>query len=151
MTPARTPTVLVIEDDTDDQILLAEALQSSGREALLEFCADGEAATAYLHRVLDGDAPTPHMVLLDLRLPGESGLELLARLKSHPVLRALPIVVFTTSWFEDDVRAAYAAGANAFVIKPLRFEELVATMQSLTAFWLDRCQPSPLPARGVGA
>ena len=151
MTRTQIPTVLVIEDDTDDQILLAEALQSSGRPALLEFCADAKAATEHLDRVLAGDAATPHLVLLDLRLPGESGLELLARLKSHPILRTLPVVVFTTSWFEDDVRDAYAAGANAFVIKPLRFDDLVATTQAIAAFWLDRCQLSPLPTPGASA
>jgi CheY-like chemotaxis protein len=132
-------TLLIVEDSPEDLEATLRALRKTGREHPIVHCADGDEALDYLHgrgrHANEVVAPRPALVLLDLNLPGTDGRDVLAEIKSHPNLRALPVVVFTTSGDARDVDACYRAGANAYVQKPVRVDELVTTLQRALDFW----------------
>jgi CheY-like chemotaxis protein len=97
---------------------------------------DGEAALDYLyHRGAHAEAERPALVLMDLRMPGIGGHELLLRLKSDAGLRTIPIIVFSSSALPQEVRAAYAEGANSYLRKPEERAGLQAMVQALRDFW----------------
>jgi CheY-like chemotaxis protein len=104
-------------------------------------CCDGDEALDYLHRrggfAAAGGAPRPAVVLLDLNLPGTDGREVLEHVKGDEGLRSIPVVVFTTSSNPGDVQASYRTGASGFIIKPIRFEELMRAVENLKGYWLD--------------
>jgi CheY-like chemotaxis protein len=83
------------------------------------------------------DTPRPGIILLDLNMPRKDGREALAEIKADESLRAIPIVVLTTSKDEDDVHRTYALGANSFITKPVTHTGLVDVMRSLTKYWFD--------------
>ncbi len=87
----------------------------------------------------------PHLVVLDLHMPRLHGLDALKQLRArHP---AVPVVVMTTSWSEDDVAASYQLGANSFIIKPVLYDELMDTARGLVQYWFELSE-IPSPARG---
>ena len=131
-------TVLLIDDDQDDADLLRLAFRRHDRDADLVVAFDGGEALAILAAAgrLGGrlrDLPT--LVLLDLKLRGASGLEVLRRIRAAAETAALPVVVMTSSVERQDVDEAYAAGANAYVRKPDTFEELVTMTGTILEFW----------------
>jgi CheY-like chemotaxis protein len=129
--------VLVVEDSDDDWDTALEAARHCGCEHRLLRAADGDAAMALLQG--HGAPPRrPAFVLLDLNLPGLDGRELLAQIKSDAVTRQLPVVVFSTSASPRDVAACYAAGANAYHVKPVGFSDHVAQLRSLFDYWLTQ-------------
>jgi CheY-like chemotaxis protein len=98
---------------------------------------DGEAAVDFLRR--EGghrDAPRPDLVLLDLNLPRLDGREVLARIKSDPGLRSIPVVVLTTSKAAEDVRRSYELHANAFVTKPAELDRFLSVVRQVGEFFL---------------
>ncbi|MCL4744533.1 MAG: response regulator [Burkholderiaceae bacterium] len=100
---------------------------------------DGEEALEFLRRsgryAQAGAAPRPDLVLLDLRLPGMSGLEVLRTIKSDDDLSTIPVVVLTSSGDPDDVTRAYSFRANSYVAKPLDFERFRAIVRELDFYW----------------
>ncbi|MCB9762582.1 MAG: response regulator [Alphaproteobacteria bacterium] len=140
--------LLVAEDDTDDQLLLVEALREADVPHEVNFVPDGAEMLAYLNR--EGSwsdprsSPRPSLVLLDLNMPRVSGFEVLERRQEHPTLRVIPVIVMTSSWSERDIARCYSLGANAFITKPVTFDQLVNVMGALGSFWLETCElPSP--------
>ena len=98
---------------------------------------DGEAAVDFLRREGGhGDAPRPDLVLLDLNLPRLDGREVLARIKSDPGLRSIPVVVLTTSKSEEDVRRSYELHANAYVTKPVELDRFLSVVRQVGEFFL---------------
>ena len=130
--------VAVIEDSDEDYFALRRALAGSRGE--LTRYRDGDSALAHLR---EPNAPWPAVLLLDLNLPGTSGLDVLRALRSEPGLRRLPVVVLSGSDREEDIGEAYAAGANAYIIKPLEFGQLRHAMESMWAFWNLALVPRP--------
>ncbi|UUX95970.1 response regulator [Aquabacterium sp. J223] len=136
----RPPTLLVVEDNPDDLLLLRRALQRSAVGTQLQALADGEAACAYL----DGRGdyadrqrfPLPRLLLLDWKLPRRSGREVLQWLRGEPALTGLAVVVMSSSGEAEDVVAALAAGANAYVQKPGGSQALQAMVDATLGFWL---------------
>jgi CheY-like chemotaxis protein len=122
--------LIVVEDSDEDFEALARVLrETTSRDAVIRY-QTGEEALAGVTA-----AAPPALVLLDLNLPGVQGLDILARWKADPALRVVPIIVLSGSSREEDVDAAYEAGANAYLAKPIDFAELRKAIVSLHAFW----------------
>ena len=134
------PLVLIAEDDAEDRELITDALQTARPAVSLQFVLDGQELMDYLQRGSDFSSHTrshhPVIILLDLKMPRKDGHEALAELKSDPALRAIPVIVLTTSRDEHDVRTSYDLGASSFITKPTTNTELVEAMDSLSEYWL---------------
>ncbi len=129
--------ILLVEDSPSDQELTREAFQSARILNELHIVDDGEAALDFLFRRGDySDAPRPDIVLLDLNLPRKDGREVLAEVKECPDLRHIPIIVLTTSDDEHDVLQSYGLHANAYLTKPVEFENFIAVLKAVEQFWL---------------
>jgi CheY-like chemotaxis protein len=127
--------------------LTQRAFKQAGLPHDLRVVRDGDEALAYLHR--EGaykeseTAPRPDVILLDLNLPRMGGHELLRAVKQDNRLRQVPIIVLTTSERPDDVRLAYDAGANAYLLKPVEFSRFTEVIGQLGKFWLETVELPP--------
>ncbi|MDH3718081.1 MAG: response regulator [Planctomycetota bacterium] len=128
--------ILLAEDSPTDAQLTKEALATCETEHRVHVVTDGAGAIAFLLREPPySDAPRPDLVLLDLKMPRKDGCEVLEKLKTHDDLKAIPVIVLTTSIAETDVRGAYAHHANSYVVKPLDFGQFVQVMKVVEQFW----------------
>lgn len=143
-----TGTILLVEDDPNDVLLIRRALRRATIPNPIEVVSDGEAAVAYLAgrgTYADRTAhPLPALMLLDLKLPRRSGFEVLEWLRQQPGLRRLRVVVFTSSGLAADIRRAYELGANSYLVKPLEFDALQDMLQALGAYWLTLSEKADL-------
>lgn len=134
------PTLLVVDDNPDDQVLLQQAWQLT-RPVNLYVLEDGEALLNFLEQqqcaVLLGQATQPSLILLDLRMPKKDGFTVLSELKSKSAFKSIPVIVLTTSNAQSDLNYAYELGANACLIKPDTFPELLQVVQAINQFWLE--------------
>lgn len=140
--------ILLVEDNGDDVALVRRAFRRAGITTRLEVVGDGDAAVDYLQGSgpwSDRQAwPLPRLLLLDLKLPRRSGLEVLQWVRGQPALRALVVVVLTSSRENTDLRRAYAAGANSYLVKPVDFDDLLRMVQTLELYWMGLNEvPSP--------
>ncbi len=133
-------TVLHIDDDLNDTELLRAATRRAEAHFDLQNVEDSEQAMAYLNGVPPYSNrlrhPLPALILLDLKMPRATGFELLKWIRKHPEMDAVPIVVLSGSELHEDIRQAYAFGANSYLIKPLGFEALVNLVRDVKAVWL---------------
>jgi CheY-like chemotaxis protein len=130
-------TILVVEDDPDDRDLLARAFRKAGVTMPLRFAVDGDEALAYLGAaVADLPDSCPAVILLDLKLPRRSGFEVLEWIKGHPALRRVPVIILTSSRESVDLRRAYDLGANSYLVKPARSDDLLRMVEQIHAYWL---------------
>ena len=136
------PTVLYVEDNADDFLLLKLASRKCGTPFSLQHVDDGDKAIAYLSGTgayADREEhPFPDLVLLDLRLPRLDGFEVLQWIRTNPATRTLPVVVLAGSAFRADIRRALELGANSYASKPARFNELEVLVDQITDVWLAR-------------
>lgn len=129
--------VLLVEDDPGDVLMTQEAFADYKIANTLSVVTNGEDAISYMHkRGRFSDAPTPDLVLLDLNLPRRNGREVLREIKEDPELRRIPVVILTTSDAEEDVLASYMLHANAYVRKPVDFEQFVAAVRAIDDFFI---------------
>lgn len=132
--------VLLVEDDDNDVLFVQRAFKHAGILNPLEVVRDGDQAVAYLGgtgQYEDREKhPLPVFVLLDLKMPRRSGLEVLEWVKEREGLRRIPIVVLTSSKKDSDVSKAYELGANSYLVKPVSFEGLIELTKSLQLYWL---------------
>lgn len=146
-TPRR---ILLVEDSSNDVELTLEALERNRIANPVDVVRDGAEALAYLGRTgryEKRSGEDPLVVLLDLKLPKLDGLEVLAAMRGDPALRALPVVMLTSSREERDIVRSYGLGVNAYVVKPVDFEEFNQAIRDLGLFWAVVNQPPP-PASG---
>ncbi len=132
--------ILLVEDNPDDVALTLRALKKSGVAARLATAGDGVEALDYLfgtgpHAGRD-PAETPHLILLDLKLPRVDGIEVLRRIRADARTRLLPVVILTSSQEQRDLVNGYASGANSFIRKPVDFTEFLNVMRRLSQYWL---------------
>lgn len=130
--------VLVVEDNPDDEALALEAFRRNGVPNPVVVVRDGKAALDWLAAAAEGrdGRELPALVLLDINLPLIGGVEVLRRLRAHPKLATLPVVVLSTSSEPRDLRDCYGAGANAYVCKPVEFEAFQEAVDTIADFWL---------------
>lgn len=136
--------ILIVEDSDEDFEAIGWAMRRLGRHDPLERCQDGDEAT---ERLLDRARPWPRLVLLDLNLPGTDGREVLALIRRDPYLRPLPVVVLSTSASDEDVNACYDLGVNAYLIKPVNFEQFTEQLRVTLDFWLGLARLPDPPER----
>ncbi len=140
-------TILIAEDDPDDQLLTREALEENKLGNDLFFVNDGQELLDFLYQrgrfMEPALAPRPDLILLDLNMPRLDGREALAKIKSDPVLRRIPIVVLTTSKAEEDILRTYDLGVNSFIVKPVTFESLVNVIHTVAQYWFSIVQLPP--------
>ncbi|NHC16482.1 response regulator, partial [Motilibacter deserti] len=130
--------VLLVEDDPGDVLMTQEALETGRTRSTVHVVGDGVEAMAFLRKEGDyADAPTPDLVLLDLNMPRKDGREVLAEVKADEQLRMIPVVVLTTSGAEDDVVRSYSLHANAYVTKPMSFEDFSDVVRHIDDFFTD--------------
>lgn len=138
--------ILLVEDDPEDVELTLEALKAMNFANEVLVARDGEQALDFLYRrgsyskLPDGD---PLVVLLDLRLPKIDGFEVLNQIKKDEKLKMIPVVVLTSSREEEDILKGYRLGVNAFVMKPINFEEFIKVVGQVGLFWAVINLPPP--------
>ncbi len=136
-TPREPVHILLVEDNPGDVQLTEEALLEAKVMNRLSVVGDGIEALAFLNREAPyGDAPRPDLILLDLNLPRKDGREVLATIKQDPKLRAIPVVVLTSSRAEEDIVRTYNLNANCYISKPVDFEQFMRVIKSIEDFWL---------------
>lgn len=132
--------ILLVEDDENDVMLLQRAFRRAAIVNPLQVVRNGDDAVAYLEGTGEfADRhlhPLPVLMLLDLKLPRRTGLEVLQWVKERTGLKKIPIIVLTSSKNDDDVNRAYELGANSYVVKPVSFETLLELVKSLELYWL---------------
>lgn len=144
-TPGESVQLLLVEDDPYDAELALRALLKANLSSHVHVVRDGVEALEFLfaegehagRRVEDA----PRVVLLDLKLPRVSGLEVLRRIKSDPRTRAIPVVILTSSLEQQDVLESYGLGANSYVVKPVSFDRFAESVLQVGRYWLALNQP----------
>lgn len=131
--------ILLVEDDYNDVLLIRRAFRQAKVEPPMSIVNDGDEAVAYLSRqgkYADRQQyPFPLLILLDLKLPRRSGLEVLAWIRQQPELRRLLVVVLTSSQENSDLAQAYDLGANSYLVKPVNFKDFVSLIELIDAYW----------------
>ncbi|MCX6626366.1 MAG: response regulator [Candidatus Solibacter sp.] len=139
--------ILLVEDNLSDADLTRRALAKGHISNDLVVVEDGQEALDYLRGVgaYTGRAisETPSVVLLDLKLPRVSGLEVLRQIRADARLRRIPVVILTSSKEEEDIAAGYDLGVNSYVRKPVDFREFQTAIESLGLYWLILNEPNP--------
>lgn len=139
--------ILMADDDDEDRMFVRDALED--RPVEVRFVGDGLELLDYLlsrgqYKRDESPYPRPDLILLDLNMPRMGGEEALIQIKSDSRLRAIPIIILTTSQEQCEVRRCYELGANTYLVKPLTFEKLVEMMHTLHLYWSDTAH---LPTR----
>jgi CheY-like chemotaxis protein len=144
-------TILICDDDEDDRTLTQQALEDAHVSNNLRFVEDGEQLLDYLYQRgayagETGKAPRPGLILLDLNMPKMDGREALKIIKGDATLSDIPIVVLSTSGFDQDIIRSYQLGVNSFITKPVTFSGLVEAMNVLGRYWLEIVELPPAAA-----
>lgn len=129
--------ILLVEDNPGDVRLTQEALVEAKVRNALHVAANGRDAMKFLRRQEPFlDAWRPHMILLDLNLPGMDGREILAEIKGDSELKRIPVVVLTSSAAEEDIMRSYDLQANCYITKPVRLDSFLDVVRQIESFWL---------------
>ncbi len=140
---------LLVEDDPDHVLLIQRAFAKAGLVNPLRIVRDGEEAIDYLAGHGDfadrSRHPLPSLVLLDIKLPKRSGLEVLQWLRGQAAFRMTPVVMLTSSADSDDIARAYALGVSSYLVKPVLFDDLLTMVKSAGMYWmiLNRSADAP--------
>ncbi|MHB2150691.1 response regulator [Calditrichota bacterium LG25] len=134
-------TILMAEDDKDDQLLVRDSFDECHLVNELLFVEDGQQLIDYLKRRPpyndEEKTPFPDIILLDLNMPRKDGREALEEIKRDPKLKHIPVIVLTTSKAEEDILRTYKLGAAGFISKPVTFNNLVKVVQTLSDYWFQ--------------
>jgi CheY-like chemotaxis protein len=137
--------ILVAEDDENDQALMERALKKAGVTAPVRFVKDGQEVLEYLRSAgpAEGKEEQPNTLVLDIKMPRVTGLQVLEWLKGQDQFRRLPVVMFSSSDHARDVNRAYDLGANAYLVKPVAVTDYQRTINGFVNFWVElNCAPS---------
>ena len=133
--------ILLVEDNRMDVELTLDAFREARLINTIHVAPNGQDALAYLFghgKYADRHAyPLPNLILLDLKLPGIDGFEVLRQLKATPILKRLPVIVLTSSKEEGDRALSYDIGANSYLVKPVSFEGFIGIIRQIEGYWLS--------------
>ena len=133
--------VLLVEDNRMDVELTLDAFHEAKLINTTYVASNGQDAPDYLfgiHEYADRNAfPMPNLVLLDLKLPGIDGFEVLRQVKSTPILKRLPVVILTSSKEEGDRALSYDQGSNSYLVKPVSYEGFLGVVREIDGYWLS--------------
>lgn len=132
------PPILLAEDNPNDVELTITAFKENKVGNRVDVVHDGAQALDYLFyrgKWADREKETPIVILLDIKMPKLSGIEVLREIKQHPELKKIPVVILTSSSLENDIVTAYNLGVNAYVVKPVDFVEFAKAVKTLGLFW----------------
>jgi len=138
--------ILVAEDNPNDADLTLRALSADKAPDEIVLAIDGAEALDCLYRrgaFKKRDGEPPAVILLDLKMPRVDGLEVLRQVKNDAALKNIPVVIFTSSKERADLMRTYQMGANAYVVKPLGYQEFVAALRDVKKFWVVLNEPPP--------
>lgn len=141
------PPILLVEDNPVDLDLTLRAFAKRKLINSVHIARDGAEALSWIPRWEAGEA-CPALILLDLKLPKVDGLEVLRQLKAHPTLRAIPVVILTTSGEDVDMQKAYVLGANSYIVKPVDFDKFMDVAVQVELYW---CVLNKFPTTMEGA
>ena len=132
--------ILIAEDDEDDRFLLRTAFEENGFDDQLHFVEDGVELWSYLKNAASGKTveKIPHFILLDLNMPKKSGREVLKDIKEVPALRKIPVIVFSTTNNELEMKRCFDLGASAYISKPNSYEGLLKTVNDLHKSYMEQ-------------
>jgi len=133
--------ILLVEDNRMDVELTLDAFREGRLMNSVHVASDGPTALDYLFgrgQYADREAyPIPDLILLDLKLPGMNGFEVLKQIKSTPILKRLPVVILTSSREEGDRAVSYDSGANSYLVKPVSFDGFMNVVRQIEGYWLS--------------
>lgn len=138
--------VLIAEDDADDRFLLQAAFEENGFTDRLLFVDNGVELLKFLsgvHEQAETPFTLPKFILLDLNMPKKDGREVLKEIKDDPELKTIPVVIFSTTNNEQEMRHCYELGANSYITKPNSFEHLLKIVANLRRYWLHANPVAP--------
>lgn len=138
-------TILLVDDDENDVLLMRMAFDKSNLPNTIQWARDGAEAIAYLNgegayanRQLH---PFPEVLIVDLKMPRMTGIELLTWIRDHPEYRVIPTIILTSSRLDADIQAAYNLGANTYMIKPASLENLAKMVKAVHDYWALSVKP----------
>ncbi len=138
--------ILIAEDDADDRFLIQTVFNEKGYEEKIEFVENGIELLKFLdlrYKEKNEGVIYPAFILLDLNMPKKDGREVLREIKQHAVFKKIPVIVFTTTKNENEIRKCYELGANTYVVKPVSFEALIKVIDDIRSYWMNTaCIPS---------
>ena len=132
--------ILIAEDDADDRFLLQTVFAEKGYPDKIEFVENGVELLDFLSKIFEKNGSGgnfPGFILLDLNMPKKDGREVLKEIKEHPVFKKIPVVVFTTTKNENEIKRCYELGANTYVVKPVSFEALLKVVDDIREYWFS--------------
>jgi CheY-like chemotaxis protein len=133
--------IFLVEDNKGDVGLIEEVFEEAKIRNNLHVAEDGEEAILFLHgKGKFSGSPRPDIIILDLNLPKKDGREVLREIKGDNVLKNIPVIVLTTSTAEKDILEAYGLHANAYITKPIDFDQFINVVESIVNFWLGVVQ-----------
>ena len=132
--------ILIVEDNPYDEELALHTLKNIRKIKKIEVVRDGKEALDYL---LNTENPLPSFVLLDLKLPRVSGLDVLKQVKSREETKTIPVIVFSSSQLDSDRKTCYEFGANSYISKPIEFDQYVQAVSQIGLYWSSYNSPVP--------
>jgi CheY-like chemotaxis protein len=131
--------ILIAEDDADDRYLMKTALSETGITEEVEYVENGVELINYMESIIEenGETNYPKFILLDLNMPKMDGREVLKTMKSNEAYRKIPIIVFSTTKNQLEVKRCYDLGANTYIVKPVSYDTLVSTIRDICTYWFS--------------
>ncbi len=137
--------ILFVEDSIDDATLTIRALTKSGFTNRLHHAKDGAEALDFIyckgHYASRNSKEYPKLILLDLKMPKVSGIQVLEKIKSDPDLKSIPVVILTSSKEDPDIKKCYALGANSYIVKPVDSDNFFLTIKEIGLYWMILSEP----------